>query len=134
MLAATPPPIFRVRSTRGVLTMRELREFAAFIDGMLGKSITVEGFDSAQAQPDGVFVVAAKPVTQAEKQRSVTLRRAEKSAYQFPREGGLALWPQLRAYHRHIWPQVREMKIRGNVIKNSIKDSRGVQHLQLAST
>lgn len=135
MLAKKNLPVFRVRSIRGVLTMKELREFAAFAEGLLGKSITVEGFTGARQHAEGGFVVSGPAIIhEGDQPHTTTLRRSSKSAHQFPREGGLAFWPHLRAYHRHLWPQVRELKIRGTIVKSSREDSSGMQHLKLGQT
>lgn len=131
MLAATSLPTFRVRSIRGVLSMAELVEFAAFAETLLAKSITVEGFDSARPSEDGFVVTARDALDATQQPRSVTLRRAARAAYRFPRSGGLAFWPQLRDYHRHIWPRVREMKVRGNIVKATSSAPSAPEQLRL---
>lgn len=134
MIARSQLPVFRLASTRGLLTMQELQAFAGFAEDMLSQTLTIDGVNESRPLGDGTTAITAPAtINEGDATRATVIRRPQKPRHEFPRSGGIALWPHLRDFHDHLWSQLRDFRLRGSSLKATRKTGTA-QRLEFGDT
>lgn len=116
MRAAPNIPVYRLRSSRGLATMRELWRFAFFVADQLQQDVQVEGVTRVRALPGGGSQITAPPLVEGTPASTMRVM-APPPAYRFRRSRGLALKSDLDDYAAWLQQRLAAAPLRSNEIR-----------------